>query len=73
VRDGVDGGAVLQATGECQAFRGGTLDRDWTPPVPDMDWTVAQAVAHIREGLLWYAAGPLQKSAMDPRVRPETR
>jgi hypothetical protein len=37
---------------------------------------VAQAVAHIGEGLLWYAtdlaAGPRELSAMDLRVRPET-
>jgi hypothetical protein len=41
-----------------------------------MDWTVAQAVAHIGEVLLWYAtelaAGPRQLSAMDLRVPPET-
>jgi hypothetical protein len=72
----MDGGTVLQAASECRAFLGGTLDRGWTLPIPDMDWTVAQAVAHIGEGLLWYAtdlaAGPRELSAMDLRVRPET-
>jgi hypothetical protein len=68
----VDGGEVLQAASECQAFLGGTVDRDWTRRIPDMEWTVAQAVAHIDEGLLWYAAGPRELSAMDLRVRPET-
>jgi uncharacterized protein (TIGR03083 family) len=72
----VDGGEVLQAASECQAFLGGTVDRDWTRRIPDMEWTVAQAVAHIGESLLWYAtdlaAGPRELSAMDLRVRPET-
>lgn len=71
----MDGGTVLRAASECQAFLGGTLDRDWTRPIPGMDWTVARAVAHIGEDLLWYAtdfaAGPRQLSVMDPRVRPE--
>jgi uncharacterized protein (TIGR03083 family) len=72
----VDGGEVLQAASECQAFLGGTVDRDWTRRIPDMEWTAAQAVAHIGESLLWYAtdlaAGPRELSAMDLRVRPET-
>jgi len=71
----VDGGEVLQAASECRAFLGGTVDRDWTRRIPDMEWTVAQAVAHIGEILLWYAtdlaAGPRELSAMDLRVRPE--
>jgi uncharacterized protein (TIGR03083 family) len=76
VSNGVDGGMVLRAANECRGFLGGTLDRDWTRPIPDMDWTVAQAVAHIAESLLWYAtdlaAGPRELSAMDLHVRPET-
>jgi Mycothiol maleylpyruvate isomerase N-terminal domain len=72
----VDGGEVLQAASECRAFLGGTVDGDWTRRIQDMEWTVAQAVAHIGESLLWYAtdlaAGPRELSAMDLRVRPET-
>jgi uncharacterized protein (TIGR03083 family) len=72
----VDGGEVLQAASQCRAFLGGTVDRDWTRRIPGMEWTVAQAVAHIGEGLLWYAtdlaAGPRELSAMNLRVRPET-
>jgi hypothetical protein len=72
----VDGGEVLQAASECRAFLGGTVDRDWTRRIQDMEWTVAQAVAHIGESLLWYAtdlaAGPRELSAMDLSVRPET-
>lgn len=72
----MDGGEVLQAASECRAFLGGTVDRDWTRRIQDMEWTVAQAVAHIGESLLWYAtdlaAGPRELSAMDLSVRPET-
>jgi hypothetical protein len=54
----------------------GTVDRDWTRRIQDLEWTVAQAVAHIGESLLWYAtdlaAGPRELSAMDLSVRPET-
>jgi hypothetical protein len=72
----MDGATVLQAAGECQAFLSTTLARDWTRQIPDMEWTIAQAVAHIAEGLLWYAtdlaAGPRELSTMDLRMRPET-
>jgi uncharacterized protein (TIGR03083 family) len=73
---GVDGGAVVGAAGECRAFLGGVVDRDWTRPVPGLEWTVVETVAHIGEGLLWYAtdfaAGPRELSTMELRVRPET-
>jgi hypothetical protein len=72
----VDGATVLRAAGECRALLGAAVDRDWTRQVPDMEWTIAQTVAHIAEGLLWYAtdlaAGPRELSTMDLRVRPET-
>jgi uncharacterized protein (TIGR03083 family) len=72
----VDGDEVLRAVGECQVFLAAAADQDWTRPIPGMEWTVAEAVAHVPEGLLWYAtdlaAGPRELSAMDLRVRPET-
>jgi hypothetical protein len=49
----VDGGEVLQVAGECQALLAGAVERDWTRAIPDMEWTVAQAVAHMVEGTLW--------------------
>lgn len=72
----VDGGTVLQAAGECQALLSAAADRGWTRQIPDMEWTVARAVAHIAEGLLWYAtdlaAGQRELSTMELRVRPDT-
>ena len=72
----MDGGTVLQAAGECQAFLRAAVDRDWSRQIPDLEWTVAETAAHIAEGLLWYAtdlaAGARELSTMDLRVRPET-
>ncbi|MEJ2856262.1 MULTISPECIES: maleylpyruvate isomerase N-terminal domain-containing protein [unclassified Saccharothrix] len=52
------------------------VDRDWTVDVPGLTWTVAATVAHIADGLLWYAtdavAGPHELSTAEVRVRPET-
>jgi uncharacterized protein (TIGR03083 family) len=72
----VDGGHVLEAAGECRALLGAAVDRHWTRPIPEMEWTVAQAVAHIGEVVLWYAtdlaAGPERLDTMELRVPPET-
>jgi hypothetical protein len=57
-----------------RARRGGRSD--WRRRIPDLEWTVAETVAHIAEGLLWYAtdpaADPRELSTMDLRVRPDT-
>jgi uncharacterized protein (TIGR03083 family) len=72
----MDADMVLRAAGECQALLGGAVEEDWTRRIPGMEWTVAQAVAHTCDGLLWYAtdftAGERELSTMDMRVRPET-
>jgi Mycothiol maleylpyruvate isomerase N-terminal domain len=72
----VNGGDVLEAAGECRTLLGAAVDRDWTQPIPEMDWTVAQAVIHIAEGTLWYAtdlaAGEERQDTMELRVPPET-
>ncbi|XVV02268.1 maleylpyruvate isomerase family mycothiol-dependent enzyme [Actinosynnema sp. CA-248983] len=52
------------------------VDRDWTVGIPGMTWTVAQAVAHIGDSLLWYAtdmaAGPRELTTAEVAVRPAT-
>lgn len=73
----MDGGHVLRSAGASQALLGSATDRDWTAPVAHLGWTVAETVAHMVEGVLWYATdlaagGERELSTMDLRVRPET-
>jgi len=55
---------------------GPAVDLDWTQQAANVDWTVARTVAHIAEGLLWYATdmvgGPTELSSMDLQVRDDT-
>jgi uncharacterized protein (TIGR03083 family) len=72
----MDGAGVLEAAGTCQALLGAAVDRDWTRRVPEMEWTVAEAVSHMAEVTLWYAsdlaAGERQLETMELRVPPGT-
>jgi uncharacterized protein (TIGR03083 family) len=71
----MDGRHVIEAAGACQVLLGAAADRDWSRPVPELDWTVAKAVTHMAEGTLWYAsdlaAGPRRLEAMELRVPPD--
>ena len=68
----MDGRHLLEAAGACQVLLGAAADRDWTRRIPEMDWTVAQAVGHIAEVTFWYAsdlaAGPRRLETMELRV-----
>jgi uncharacterized protein (TIGR03083 family) len=72
----MSGDDVRTTAAACRAFLAGAVGRDWTVPVPGMRWTVAETVAHVAQGLLWYAAdlsaGPRELSTMDLRVRPDS-
>jgi uncharacterized protein (TIGR03083 family) len=72
----VNGGDVVDAAADCQAFLSQTVEHDWSVQIPDMEWTVATVVAHISDCLLWYAsdmtAGETELSTVDLRVRPES-
>jgi len=67
---------VTAAAAHCTQFLSGSLDADWSAPVPGMAWTIAQAVAHVSEGLLMYAvdlsSGPREITTLDVRVKPES-
>ncbi|MFG1679745.1 maleylpyruvate isomerase N-terminal domain-containing protein [Nonomuraea sp. NPDC049269] len=71
-----DTNMIMKAAAECQAFLESAAGQDWSGPIPGLRWTVAQAVAHTADGLLWYAtdlaAGGRELSTMDLAVRPET-
>ncbi len=65
---------VIEAAAACQALLAAAADQDWASPIPEMDWTAAEAVSHMAEGTLWYAsdlaAGARQLEAMELRVPP---
>lgn len=48
-------------------------NRDWSVPVPGLDFTVASVVAHGGEGPLWYAidvtGGPQDDAAFEVKIR----
>jgi uncharacterized protein (TIGR03083 family) len=72
----MEGAHVLEAAAACQALLGAAADRDWTRRIPEMDWTVAEAVGHLAETILWYAtdlaAGERRLDTMELRVPPAT-
>ena len=72
----MEGGTCSRRPTACQALLGRGRRQDWTRPIPEMDWTVAEAVSHMAEGTLWYAsdlaAGERRLETMELRVRPGT-
>jgi uncharacterized protein (TIGR03083 family) len=71
--DATDVRAVAE---QCARFLDAAVNADWSAPIPDMEWSVAQAVAHAAEGPLWYAfdlsAGEAEVTTMDLRVKPDS-
>lgn len=51
----MDGADVRAASEVCTAFLAAASEDDWTVGVPDLEWTVAETVAHVAEVYLWYA------------------
>jgi hypothetical protein len=72
---GMHGSDVLAAADSVRALLAEHLDADWTVRVPDLDLTVASALAHGAETTLWYAVdlwgGIRDESAFELRVRPD--
>jgi hypothetical protein len=71
--DATDVRAVAE---QCAQFLGAAITADWSTPIPDMGWTVAQAVAHAAEVPLWYAfdlaAGGPSSVTANGKVGPAT-
>jgi hypothetical protein len=67
---------VLAAAEQCARFLASTVIADRTAWIPDMDWSVAQAVAHAAEAPLWYAfdltADSAELTTLEVRVKPES-
>ena len=64
------------AAGACQALLGEAADRDWARPIPEMDWTVTQAVTPHGRGhpLVRHRPGRRaseRQDTMELRVPPE--
>jgi hypothetical protein len=72
----MDATDVRAAAKQCAHFLSAAVTADWSAPIPDMAWSVAQAVAHAAEGPLWYAfdlsAGATEVTTLDLRVKPES-
>ena len=51
----MDGSDVLAAAATCDRLFGPLADRDWSVPVPGLEFTVASALAHATAGVLWYS------------------
>ncbi|MFD7656551.1 maleylpyruvate isomerase N-terminal domain-containing protein [Actinosynnema sp. NPDC059797] len=72
----MDAKDVTEVAAHCAAFLDGVAEADWTAVVPDLDRTVAQVVAHTCDSVLWYAtdlaAGPVELSTAEVRVRPDS-
>jgi len=72
----MDATDVLAATQQCERFLAAVVDADWGTRIPDMDWSVARAVAHMANVLLWYAfdlsAGGAEVDTLEMRVKPDS-
>ena len=70
----VDADDVRLAAAACRSALSPTLELDWTVSAGDLNLAVCEVVAHLGDTLLWYAAdlaaGPVELSTMDLRVRP---
>jgi uncharacterized protein (TIGR03083 family) len=51
----MDRADLMTVAEQSEQFLCTALNDDWNTPIPDMEWTVAEAVAHMCESPLWYA------------------
>lgn len=72
----MDGDDVRSAAAQCVAFLRAHEDADWSAAIPDMEWTVAQAVTHFAETGLWYSidltAGGPELQAVEHHLKIES-
>jgi uncharacterized protein (TIGR03083 family) len=72
----MNGADVIAAAHEGRVLLEPAADLDWTVAIPELEWSVAQALAHAAEVCLWYAtdlaAGGAELNTMELHVRPES-
>lgn len=72
----MDAADVLAAADHCERFLLMVVEDDWSGRIPDMDWTVAQAIGHAAEAPLWYAidlsAGGAEVNTVELSVKPDS-
>ncbi|MEU4889692.1 MULTISPECIES: maleylpyruvate isomerase N-terminal domain-containing protein [Streptomyces] len=75
MNDCMCGDDVRAAAGAALSFLEPRVDRDWSVPVPGLDFTVASVLAHAGQGPLWYVldlvGGPEDDAAFEIGVRPD--
>lgn len=71
----MDADDIRAAADQAIAFLEPLAGRDWSVPLPDLDFTVASVVAHGANSALWYAVdyttGPGDDGAFDVKVLPD--
>lgn len=71
----MDATDVLAVAEQSAQFSAPAVAADWAAPIPDMEWSVAQGIAHAAEAPLWYAfdltAGGADLTTLELRVTPE--
>lgn len=71
----MNGDDIRAAAGQAIAFLEPLAGRDWSVPLPDLDFTVASVTAHAASSALWYAVdyttGPGDDGAFDVKVLPD--
>ena len=71
----VDASLVHRASIECSELLLSAAGDDWTRQIPEMDWNVSQAVAHVTSALIWYSmdlrSGSIELSTLDLSVKVE--
>ncbi len=69
----MNGEDVRAAAGASSHLLRSVVDEDWCTVVPDVDWSVAQTVAHMAQASIWYAVDLAAAGADNKAITPEVR
>ena len=72
----LDAAMLRRCAEHCATFLDGSVDAECGCAHTGMTWSVAEAVSHMGQGLLWYssdfAGGPEELSSVDVKVHPSS-